>query len=112
MISMPLAPSNIAPIFDEVRTMVGLWMRDPDIVGPVQGVRVFVTLDALWNLDPLSLRDVPAALVICEEQKGRIQIAAGRKYDYSGPEEGEEHEGRPVIVLTSYDFNQLPRAPS
>jgi hypothetical protein len=106
---MPLAPSEIAPNFDDARKMVGLWMRDPDIIGPLQGVRVFATLDALWTLDPLSVRDVPAALEICEEQRGKIHLAASRKFDYSGPEEGEAHEGRPVIILTTYDLDQLPR---
>lgn len=89
---MPLLPSNIARNFDEARKMVGLWMRDPNVVGPLHGVRVFVTLEALWTLDPLSLRDVPAALAICEEQRGKIHLAASRKFDYSGPEQGEAHE--------------------
>ena len=106
---MPLLASNIAPNFDETRKMVGLWMRDPGVVGSLLGVRVFVTLDALWTLDPLSVRDVPAALEICEEQRGKIHLAASRKFDYSGPEQGEAHEGRPVIILTTYDLDQLPR---
>src|SRR5690349_5408320 len=89
--------------------MVGLWMRDPDVVDPLQGVRVFVTLEALWTLDPLSVRDVPAALEIYEEQRGKIHLAASRKFDYSGPEQGEAHESRPVIILTTYDLDQLPR---
>ena len=106
---MPLLASNIAPNFDETRKMVGLWMRDPAVVGPLHGVRVLVTLDALWTLDPLSVRDVPAALEICEEQRGKIHLAASRKFDYSGPEQGEAHQGRPIIILTTYDLDQLPR---
>jgi hypothetical protein len=106
---MPLLPSNIAPSFDDSRKMVGLWMHDPNVVGSLHGVRVFVTLDALWTLDPLSVRDVPAALEICEEQRGKIHLAASRKFDYSGPELGEAHESRPVIILTTYDLDQLPR---
>lgn len=108
---MPLLASNIAPTFDEARQMVGLWMRAPDVVGSLQGVRVFVTLEALWTLDPLSLRTVPAALEICEEQRGKIHLAASRKFDDAsgGPVKGMEYEGRPVIILTTYELDQLPR---
>jgi hypothetical protein len=98
---MPLAPSEIASNFDEACKMVGLWMRDPGVVGPLHGVRVFVTLEALWALDPLSVRDVPAALEICEEQRGKIHLAASRKFDYSGPEQGEKHEGRPAKEIAT-----------
>jgi len=107
---MPLFASNIEPVFDEARKMVGLWMRDPDGVGSLHGVRVLVTLEALWTLDPMSLRSVPAALEICEEQSSRIHLAASRKFDDAagGPVEGMEYEGRPVIVLTTYDLDQLP----
>lgn len=108
---MPLLGSNIAPVFDDKRQMVGLWMYDPDVVGPVQGVHVFVTLEALWQLDPASLRTVDAALVICAEQKRRVHLAASNRFDNptGGVEPGEEHEGRPVIVLTTYEFDGLPR---
>ena len=104
-----LLASNIAPAFHEARRMVGLWMHDPGVVGPLRGVRVFVTLEALWTLDPLSVRSVPAALEICEEQKGKIHLAASRKFDNFGPEQSEAHEGRPVIILTTYELDQLPR---
>ena len=66
---MPLLASNITPGFDEARKMIGLWTRYPGVVGLLKGVRVFVTLEALWTLDPLSVRDVPVALEICEEQR-------------------------------------------
>ena len=56
---MPLLASNITPGFDEARKMIGLWTRYPGVVGLLKGVRVFVTLEALWTLDPLSVRDVP-----------------------------------------------------
>ena len=75
---MPLLASNITPDFDEARKMIGLWMRDPGVVGLLKGVRVFVTLEALWTLDPLSVRDVPAALEICEEQREKIHLAASQ----------------------------------
>ena len=80
-----------------------------DVTGPVEGVRVFITLEALWGLEPTQVRDVYAALGIFERNLGRIALAASRKFDDRGPEEGEEHEGRPVVALTTYDLWQLPR---
>ena len=70
---------------------------------------MFVTLEALWTLDSLSVRDVPAAMVICDEQSGRIHLAASRKFDYAGAGPDLEHEGRPVIVLTTHELDQLLR---
>ena len=84
-------------------------MREPGVTGPVEGVRVYITLEALWGLEPSQVRDVYAALGIFERNLDRIALAASRKFDDRGPEEGEEHEGQPVVVLTTYDLWQLPR---
>lgn len=106
---MPLhLVSQIAPTFDESRGMLGAWARVPDVVGPVEGVRVFVTLDALWTMEPSAVRDLSSALAIFGKRKGRVQLAASMKFDHSGPEEDDRHDGRPVIVLTTYDFDMLP----
>jgi hypothetical protein len=89
--------------------MIGIWMRVPDAIGPIEGIRVFVTLDALWNLDSSAVRDLYSAVDIFDLHHGKVELAASRKLDDRGPEEGEEHEGRPIIVLTSYELSQLPR---
>ena len=90
--------------------MIGVWMRDPALrLGPVKGIRVFVTLEALWQLQPSKARDLVSGLEIFERSRGKIELAASRKHDERGPEHGEEYEGRPVIVLTTYELSQLPR---
>jgi hypothetical protein len=107
---MPLIVSQVEPTYDEARRMVGTWMREPGVTGPVNGVRVYITLEALWGLEPSQTPDVVAsALGIFERHVGTIALAASRKFDDRGPEEGEEHKGRPIIVLTTYDLWQLPR---
>jgi hypothetical protein len=106
---MPLVLDAIAPDYDESRNMIGVWMRVPGAIGSVRGVRVFVTLDALWTQEPGSVGDLASALEIFERHSGKIELAASRKFDYQGPEAGEQHEGRPVIVVTTYELWGLPR---
>jgi len=106
---MPLVISSIDPTYDDSRRMVGVWMRAPGAIGLVNGIRVFITLEALCVLEPSQVRDVNVALGIFEGNLSRIVLAASRKFDDRGPEEGEEYEGRPVIALTTYDLWQLPR---
>jgi hypothetical protein len=43
-------------------------MRNPGVVGSLQTIHVFVTLEALWTLDSVSVREVLAAL---KSLKGR-----------------------------------------
>src|ERR1700752_3832251 len=103
---MPLIRTPSEPTYHEARRMLGVWMRVPNVIGPVEAVRVFVTLDALWDLEPRQVRDVYSALGIFDRHRGKVDLAGSRKFDDRGPEEGEEHEGRPVIVLTSYELSQ------
>jgi len=98
------------PVHDHARNMIGIWMRDRERrLGPVEGVHVFITLEALWQLEPSKSRDLASALEVFEHHRGKIELAASRKFDDRGPEEDQEHLGRPVIVLTTYELSQLPR---
>ena len=107
---MPLVRTPSTPEYDEARNMIGIWMRDPRIrLGPVDALRVFVTLEALWQLEPSKARNLDTAIDAFERHRGKIELAASRKFDDRGPEESEEYHGRPVIVLTTYEFSQLPR---
>jgi hypothetical protein len=106
---MPLVISSAKPTYEEPRRMVGMWMRVPGVIGSVNAVRVFITLEALWSLEQSQVRDVYAALATFERNLGRIALAASRKFDDRGPEEGEKYEGQPIVVLTTYELWQLPR---
>ena len=78
---MPLIVSQVKPKTNA--PMVGTWMREPGVTGPVNGVRVYITLEALWGLEPSQTPDVVAsALGIFERRVGMIALAASRKFDY------------------------------
>lgn len=108
---MPLLRTPGDPELDEARNMLGFWMREAGAFGPVEGVRVFVTLDALWAVGRVEKRDLGSARDVFDQHRGRIELAASRRYDDpSGrPEVDELHEGRPVVVITSHDLAGIPR---
>ena len=58
---MPLVISSVEPTYDDARRMVGVWIRAPGAIGLVNGIRVFITLEALWVLEPSQVRDAYAA---------------------------------------------------
>ena len=109
---MPLLRTLGDAELDEARSMLGFWMRDPKVaIGPVEAVRVFVSLDALWQMSSSAARDVYSAVEIFDVQRGRIELAASRRYDNptGRPEEGERHGGKPIVVITSDDLASIPR---
>jgi hypothetical protein len=99
---MPLLHTPGEPELDEVRNMLGFWMREPR-TGPIQGVRVFVTLGAL-------MCDAISAIEIFKQRRAMIELAASRRFDdpIGRPEEAEQYEGRPVVVVTTDDLANLP----
>lgn len=109
---MPLLSTPGDPELDEARNMLGFWMREAGAFGPVEGVRVFVTLGALWGIERDNAHDVETALAIFSRHRGKIEAAASRRFDDpSGrPEEKELHDGRPVVVVTTDDLANMPRA--
>jgi hypothetical protein len=52
-----LTPTELKANYDESRRAIGLWMRDSDN----QPVRIFVTCEGLWQLDPSQVRDLHTA---------------------------------------------------
>jgi hypothetical protein len=81
---------------------IGFWMTVKG-AHPVQPVRVFVSYEALADLDPTNVRDLPAASEHFDKYRTRIEAAASDKFDRDGPD-AEKYEGMPTIRLTSRDF--------
>ena len=73
---MPLTGTPSTPTYDQDRRMIGVWMREPGTVGPVNAVRVFITIEAVWTLDPSALRDVYAALEVFGAHRAKVELAA------------------------------------
>ncbi len=70
--------------------------------GPVRPVRVFVSYEALAELDPFDLRDLAPAFEHFERFRARIEAAASEKFDRDGPD-AEKYEDLPIIRLTRND---------
>src|ERR1019366_310500 len=93
--SKPVTHSNLMAI--------GVWMS---VEGrkPIQPVRVVVTYEALTQLDPTNVRDLPAALESFNRFRSRIEAAASHKFDRVGFD-ADKYEGMPAIRLTADDLN-------
>jgi hypothetical protein len=92
--SKPLSHSN--------SRSVGVWMS---VEGrrPIQPVRVLVSYEALSQLDPTIVRDLPAALKNFDRFRSRVETAASHKFDRAGFD-AEKYEGMPAIRLTADDM--------
>jgi hypothetical protein len=80
---------------------IGFWMTVKGAT-PVKPVRVFVSYEALAQLDPLDIRDFAAAFQHFDRFRARIEVAASEKFDREGPDP-EKYEGMPTVRLTSND---------
>jgi Protein of unknown function (DUF1488) len=94
-----LTPTGIPANFDEDRKAIGFWMRDNDN----QGVRIFVTCEGLWQLDPSQVRDLPTAFKQFDALRSHIEQVASDRHARGEPFDGE-HEGRPVMILRGDDI--------
>jgi Protein of unknown function (DUF1488) len=81
---------------------IGFWMA-VDGESPVRPVRVFVSYEALANIDPSQVRDLDGALTTFDMNRSRIDNAASSKFDAAGVE-AELYEGQPVIILRTDDL--------
>jgi hypothetical protein len=99
---MPLvSDGKIKAVAHSELRAIGFWM----IVrgsNPVQPVRIFVSYEALAELDPANIRDLAAAFEHFDRFQARIEAAATDKFDREGPD-AEKYEGMPTIRLTSRD---------
>ncbi|SFI60854.1 DUF1488 family protein [Bradyrhizobium sp. Gha] len=80
---------------------IGFWMIVKD-ASPIRPVRVFVSYEALAQLDPFDIRDLASAFEHFERFRARIEAAASDKFDRAGPD-AEKYEGMPTIRLTTND---------
>lgn len=95
---MPLTATTVRAVPDDDRKAVGIWMENDN-----SQIRVFVTYEALWQLDASQVRDVPSALALFDTNRAHLENAASTRYDASGVDDGE-YEGQPIIVLRSNDI--------
>jgi hypothetical protein len=65
-------------------------------------VWVFVSYEALADLDPSNIRDLAAAFEHFDTFRSRIEAAASEKFDRDGSD-GERYEGMPTVRLTTSD---------
>src|ERR1700686_1832486 len=80
---------------------IGIWMSVEGLT-PIQAVRVLASYEALSQLDPTNLRDLPGALEDFHHFSAPGETAASRKYDQQGFDP-EKYEGMPAIRLTTDD---------
>jgi Protein of unknown function (DUF1488) len=80
---------------------IGFWMS---VKGshPIQPVRVFVSFEALAELEPTDIRDLAAVFDHFDKFRARIESAASEKFDRDGPD-AEKYEGVQTVRLTATD---------
>lgn len=96
---MPLAATTIRAVPDDDRKAVGVWMEDDN-----SQIRVFVTYEALWQMDPSGVRDVASALAIFDANRTHLENLASARYDVTDADEGIKHEGQPILILRTDDI--------
>jgi hypothetical protein len=89
-----------AIVHSELRA-VGFWMVVKGAV-PARPVRVFVSHEALADLDPSNIPDFAAAFEHFDRFQLRIEAAASDKFDRDGSD-AEKYEGMPTVRLTNSD---------
>ena len=100
---MPLVSDvQSKPVLHSNLQALGFWMS---IQGrtPFQPVRIFVTYDALAELDPTNVGDLYTALENFDRLRGQIEAAPSRKFDRLGPD-ADKYEGLPGILITTDDL--------
>jgi hypothetical protein len=70
---------------------------------PIQPVRVLASYEALSQLDPTNVRDLPSALENFDQFRSQVESAASRKFDRYGFDP-EKYEGMPAIRLIDVDL--------
>jgi hypothetical protein len=96
---MPLSATHLPAIPDDDRKAVGFWMTNAKSDSPI---RVFVTYEALWQIDPSQVHDVASAVSTCNANRARLEEHANRKFDADSMDEGQ-YKGQPILFLRSMD---------
>lgn len=66
-------------------------------------VRIYVTCEGLWRLDPSLVRDVDSAFKLLNEHRSQIEQVASTQFTKDGPDDGN-YEGQPIITLRGDDI--------
>jgi len=82
---------------------IGFWMAVA-ASNPAKPIRVFVTYEALSELDPSNVRDMQGALENFSHFRLKIERAASDKYDREGPD-SDKYEGREAITVMGMDLH-------
>jgi hypothetical protein len=100
--SMPLvSDGKPKPVLHNELRAFGFWMTVKGAI-PVRPARIFVSYEALADLDPLDIRDLASAFKHFERFRTRIETAASDKFDRHGPD-ADKYEGMPTIRLSTND---------
>lgn len=97
-----LTSTGLRGIFDDSRNAIGFWMRDHHN----HPVRVFVTCEGLWQLDPSQARDLDSAFKLFDQFRGHIEGVASNRHANGLPDDSV-HEGRPMMILCGGDIAPL-----
>jgi hypothetical protein len=95
-----LKPTTVKPSYDEPRRAIGFWMRDDDEDKPV---RICVTCEGLWALNPSMVRDLDSAFKLFDEQRAHIEEVANDRLSRGEDFDGE-HEGHRLMILRGDDI--------
>jgi Protein of unknown function (DUF1488) len=95
-----LTPTTVKPSYDESRRAIGFWMRDNDN----QPVRICVTCEGLWALNPSMVRDLGSALKLFDELRTHIEQVANDRHSRGEGFDGE-HESQPLMILRGDDID-------
>ena len=80
---------------------VGFWMIVKG-ANPIQPVRVFISYEALADLDPTDVWDLATAFDHFDRFRARIEAAASDKFDRLGSD-AEKYEGMSTVRLITSD---------
>ena len=99
---MPLSATHLPAVPDDYHKAIGFWMTDAKTDSPI---RVFVTYEALWQMDPSQVQDVASAVATCKANRARLEEHASGKFDADGVNDGQ-YKGQPILLLRSMDLTQ------
>ena len=87
---------------DSTRRAIGFWMA-VEVESPVRPVRVYVSYEALADIDPEQVRDLQGVVATFDTNRDRIDMAANAKFD-AGQVEQDLHDGQLLIILRMDDL--------
>jgi hypothetical protein len=101
---MPLTRTTDHGEPEESQKAIGFWMAVEDAAQDKR-IRVFITFEALRELDPSTVPDLFGAMEVFANYRLLIEEVASDKYDCEGEAADEdEFEGHPALCVRTEDF--------